>query len=72
MNRTLLFVAVLAVAIAVNGYASRTAPTSNGLVFGNFELQDALPTSTPEPMSLFLIGGGLMGLGLVRRPRPKE
>jgi hypothetical protein len=34
--------------------------------------EGALPTATPEPMSLFLIGTGLVGIGMIGRRRRRS
>jgi choice-of-anchor A domain-containing protein len=37
--------------------------------FHNIGFEGTLPASAPEPMSLVLIGGGLLGIGLIRTAR---
>jgi putative adhesin len=39
--------------------------------FHNFGFEGPLPAATPEPMSLVLIGSGLVALGLIRRRTKK-
>jgi choice-of-anchor A domain-containing protein len=45
---------------------------SGSTEFHNFGFEGTLPTTTPEPMSVFLIGGGLIGLGLLGRRRRNQ
>ena len=69
MKRFLLALSVLALVGAVNTYAAGIDAQS---VILNFHLAtDSLhfPLPTPEPVSMMLIGSGLMGIGLVGRSR---
>jgi hypothetical protein len=36
----------------------------------NVEINDPLPTPVPEPISVAMLGVGLIGLGIIKRGRP--
>jgi hypothetical protein len=83
MKRTLLFTMILTAAVAVYGYArpsgasvfsaaARNIAAANQSAAIEGDLDDTLPNATHEPMSLLLIGGGLMGFGLIGRRQPKQ
>lgn len=58
-----------------NPYASGTA-WRNGEVFNNYDLAFQIPAdaapSVPEPSTLLLLGGGLLGLGFARKRFAKK
>jgi hypothetical protein len=71
MKRFLLALSVLALvgAGAANAYAAGIDAQSVILNFHRATDSMHFPLSTPEPVSMMLIGSGLMGIGLVGRSR---
>lgn len=66
---------VLAPYAAVTGNSGQidgnliAASFSGSTAMFNYGFEGTLPSATPEPASIVLIGGGLLGLGLIRRRR---
>ena len=55
--------------VLISGLGPFTTVTYNDTAFSAFEFDPGLPVGVPEPVSMAVLGAGLLGLGIVRRRR---